>query len=524
MNTYHVVGTPGSGKTTRSVDLARQIVQEGVTLDRICFTSFTKAAAEEVIRRISSILNVDPKKDLPLFGTLQSLASRFLDLKYANFLRKEHWFAFCNRYQYRSTGDLDESEEPDRTQQCLGDFLLAMYTKLINTHARLPTPKDIADYVPLQDQDDLRIFSERLERFKHENGLYHYTDTLLVALREGWVPEADVCFIDEAQDLTGLQAAIVSRWVQERDCVLAYDEDQAIYDWAGADPAWLLKLPGDREFLVESHRLPKTLVNFSQRLISRNTKRYPKKVHTLREGGEVHKDVFMTDVVREILRVPEKSWFLLARTKHLVRSYEESLSQAGILFNNLLARKDNRPSAAVIAFFKLYEKKSVTKDELFLFLQAVPWRGNLVYGTKTKLMKDSRESFTLEDLANGGATYFLIEDIKKGCMDRMNYPPLLIRTYKALYKANGLRGLTTTPNVTLSTVHRVKGREADAVVLLPNHSVKCEKNDPEPERRVWYVGITRAKSELYILKPKPGYFFQELTRLPVADSVFGSCT
>jgi superfamily I DNA/RNA helicase len=57
--------------------------------------------------------------------------------------------------------------------------------------------------------------------------------------------------------------------------------------------------------------------------------------------------------------------------------------------------------------------------------------------------------------------------------------------------------------VTVSTIHSIKGGEADTVVLLQNTlSIveETEVNDPDEERRVWYVAATRAKTRLIITK------------------------
>ena len=50
----------------------------------------------------------------------------------------------------------------------------------------------------------------------------------------------------------------------------------------------------------------------------------------------------------------------------------------------------------------------------------------------------------------------------------------------------------------------MKGAERDNVILVPElnwRSYKGYQTDPDPEHRVWYVGITRAKETLHILNP-----------------------
>jgi DNA helicase-2/ATP-dependent DNA helicase PcrA len=63
--------------------------------------------------------------------------------------------------------------------------------------------------------------------------------------------------------------------------------------------------------------------------------------------------------------------------------------------------------------------------------------------------------------------------------------------------------------ITLSTIHRAKGLEWKIVFipmlsenLFPSNKIKINTLDYEEERRVFYVGITRAKEQLYLLSPK----------------------
>jgi superfamily I DNA/RNA helicase len=68
--------------------------------------------------------------------------------------------------------------------------------------------------------------------------------------------------------------------------------------------------------------------------------------------------------------------------------------------------------------------------------------------------------------------------------------------------------LNSSPRITLSTIHGVKGGEQDNVVLLTdlsrNTQINYEKN-PDDENRLFYVGATRTKTHLHIIRPKDNY-------------------
>ncbi len=62
--------------------------------------------------------------------------------------------------------------------------------------------------------------------------------------------------------------------------------------------------------------------------------------------------------------------------------------------------------------------------------------------------------------------------------------------------------LTKEPRIKLSTIHGSKGGECDNVVVLSDMSYKSfeqYQQDPDDEIRVFYVGVTRTKQNLYIM-------------------------
>ena len=56
------------------------------------------------------------------------------------------------------------------------------------------------------------------------------------------------------------------------------------------------------------------------------------------------------------------------------------------------------------------------------------------------------------------------------------------------------------PRLVLSTIHKAKGGEADNVaLLLESTKACCTLSEPDAERRVFYVGATRAKQKLFVV-------------------------
>ncbi len=69
------------------------------------------------------------------------------------------------------------------------------------------------------------------------------------------------------------------------------------------------------------------------------------------------------------------------------------------------------------------------------------------------------------------------------------------------------------PRITLSTVHGSKGGEADNVMVLSDLSRKADESywrQKDDERRVFYVALTRAKQNLYLVRSRSNREFREV--------------
>jgi superfamily I DNA/RNA helicase len=84
------------------------------------------------------------------------------------------------------------------------------------------------------------------------------------------------------------------------------------------------------------------------------------------------------------------------------------------------------------------------------------------------------------------------------------------RTRDTLVQLDNSGALDEECRVKITTIHAVKGAEADNVVLLPDMSYFTEtnfRNNPDDEHRVFYVGCTRAKKNLFLHIPLTERFY-----------------
>jgi superfamily I DNA/RNA helicase len=67
------------------------------------------------------------------------------------------------------------------------------------------------------------------------------------------------------------------------------------------------------------------------------------------------------------------------------------------------------------------------------------------------------------------------------------------------------------PRIKVSTIHSMKGGEADNVLVVPDLSYPAHRayqEDPAPEHRVFYVAVTRTKKALHIMEPTTDMYYQ----------------
>lgn len=116
----------------------------------------------------------------------------------------------------------------------------------------------------------VKWFCVGLEKYKEERFLKDYTDMLYLFLKEKSKPTLDVLIVDEAQDLSKLQWDCIRKLSQGvKNIHIAGDDDQAIYQWAGADVDTFIQLEGEVTVLENSYRIPRKVHEVAQGILNR---------------------------------------------------------------------------------------------------------------------------------------------------------------------------------------------------------------------------------------------------------------
>ena len=492
-HTQVILGPPGTGKTSTLLGLIEDELEKQTDPTRIGFFTFTKKAVNEGKQRAMERFDLS-QRDLPFFRTLHSLAFRQLGLS------KE------------SVMDLKDIKE-------LNEVLNLRLTGGVNTDSghlfgmshddRLAFIENLARMrqVSLEDQwhdvDDavgwfeLERYARGLQLFKDDRLLVDYTDMLKLFLEKGDVPKLEAVFVDEAQDLSPLQWSVVRKIIKNADRVyVAGDDDQAIYKWAGADVDYLIKNATNATILEQSYRIPSAVHELASRCIGQVRSRIHKSWLPRKETGLVRWEPSI-----ELIDMEKSDWLVLARTNYLLEQIDEYCRNEGWFFE-----VKGRPSIseskvrAVLNWQKLQLGDSLPLSECVNLLKFVNVR-----------KANSLDVLEIDAMMTLTSLKERFPELPEGdWYDALTgLSPKDISYIRAMLRRG--EKITKEPRIRLSTIHAAKGGEATNVVLLTditNRVYKTYQQNPDDENRVFYVGLTRAKENLYLIEPTTTRCFQ----------------
>jgi len=525
-----LVGPPGTGKT-RAV-LTSWILPALAELDpdKIIACSFTKAAAIELRERVSEQAGIQDWKLLQTCSTIHSIAYRMIGHPP---IWEERMAGDPTRVRTSKDGDsdLDQPLEgmsvPCKELRAEARRLWDLGRTIEHGLAKMePSESDVSLVLSAalrrtetrRDVDELRAEILTFEAQKQAVGAIDFTDMLLHALWSGEPLHKDLMIVDEAQDLSPLQIALIGSWSREcKNLVWVGDPDQGIYAFAGADGHHLTSLIRDGVpswSLQQSYRVPSEIHILARKTILLNKNRVDSPYLPMEKTGSVtHADTYrdQSDFIEEN---EGREMFILARTKARVGAHAVDLSQRGIPFLNERGKSPWQSGVLrklVLCISDLLAGRLVGREALLAYVSAVPGRPRspLIVGTKkdakaaVKALDDGK--FTRADEVAGlGIDIGALKRLKtlNGALSHMGKleacTPLMM-----ILDRYGTNGLRNEPSITITTMHASKGREAPAVLLdlETPFPVKLMANRGdvegiESERRVLYVAITRAKDAL----------------------------
>jgi DNA helicase II / ATP-dependent DNA helicase PcrA len=350
------------------------------------------------------------------------------------------------------------------------------------------------------------------ESVKHQERAIDFEDVLLLTtamieeereVRERVQDQYRFFTVDEYQDISPLQQRLINAWLGSRQelCVVG-DPAQTIYSFAGATPVFLnsftQRFPeAEVVRLTTGYRSTPEII-FTANSILRKGAMGNELVAINEHGSKPTINAYndeqaeIAGIVRDISQLisegtPAQEIAVLARTNNQLNGLEKALNSAGLPYQvrnteRFFERKEVRDFLKQVRTASVIPTEGVSwLDELRTLAQPF-LTGGAIDGIAALLHLarelDSDNGFTPKNLR----TYLReVED-----RVQQNNPP-------------------TMPVTTLATLHAAKGLEwervflmgvSDGVLPLENNSTTGDQASIDEERRLFYVGITRAKSDL----------------------------
>lgn len=439
----------GTGKTTTGVEACNRIDAD----KSITFVAFNKSIAEELKWKVSSNVRA-----------MTSHSMGFRSLMFANKKIKVDQNKCRNIYRQRdfnpalegstmqlvSLGKTTDTRYPDLDQ------LLNYYD--INAEA------DYLETIVEQAKDVLDESLNNMDVIDFDDMIY------LPALGRSRLYPVDYLFVDEAQDMNAAQLAMFRRAMKFESRLIAIgDRNQSIYGFRGADveaiPRIISEFDAKRLPLSTCYRCAESIIQLAQQIVPEIQPKpnAPK--------GEIH------NIISDRIFDKAKSGdLILCRINAPLVNYALSFISRGIKAQ-VLGRDIGKSLLSLMS--KIL--KRYTADSVVDFLRALQ---EYTYTETAKLLAAEKYSMAgaLEDKSE---TLIVLCSHAKTLDD---IPVLIEKIF-----SDEIYGIT------LSSIHKAKGMEADSVFILRPDLLpypKAKGWQLQQELNLKYVAITRAKNEL----------------------------
>jgi hypothetical protein len=207
----------------------------------------------------------------------------------------------------------------------------------------------------------------------------------------------------------------------------------------------------------------------------------------------------------------EGNWMIIARTNTMLKPIIEHLASLNLRF---IAKQNDFLPNSILEAYRVWIRLN---------------QGASVSGEEAMLLYDKCLNYNLKHTKRGHAQGQSLKNIDSVDLDdlMMDHGLLIHGSWEQLDIAENTKSymksliasgddLFKDPRIKVSTIHGVKGEECDNVVLftdLEKIIYDSALRNADPEHRLYFVGVTRTKENLYIMQATNDYFY------PIGDPI-----
>lgn len=564
-----ILAGAGSGKTrVLTYRVAYLITEKHVSPHRILMVTFTNKAAGEMKERIRALLSDlhyaprNPGEAAPHSGTFHSICARILRVQGTHINLSKNFAIY------------DDADQIDAIKDVMKklDISVKQYTPraILSTISQAKNELIPALEYPSIARGNFQETVARVylayQRLLLENNALDFDDLLMKTVQlfqkhpdilSTYQEQYQYILVDEYQDTNKAQYILTkqlsARW---RNICVVGDASQSIYRWRGADfrniTNFRTDFPDTIVFhLEQNYRSTQVILDAAFGVIAKNTSHPILKLWTDKKSGEritlyearnEHDEA--TFLIQTILQSgkPFSHFAVLYRTNAQSRVLEESFLRAGVPYTLVGGTRfyERKEIKDVLSYLRLLDNPKDTvshnraeklgKGRLAKFLsftEKITQDNVLIQRTTLELLDHILEATAYLELydANVEEEAYRLENIKELRSVATEFPVLtdflenVALVEKEESKKPGKNPERTTGAVTLMTLHSAKGLEFPTVAIVgmeegifPHSRALMEREEIEEERRLCYVGITRAKEKLYLTYANRRLFFGTRTQ------------
>ncbi len=540
-----IMAGAGSGKTRVLTYKVAYLISKGVKPENILCITFTNKAANEMKGRVLRLMG-DQSEDSPYVGTFHAFCAKLLRVDGKHLGIPSGYLIY------------DNSDSLTLIKNIMKDLNIppksfkpsSILNAISGAKGELMLPEDYAQFARGYFSETVSKVYKIYQKTLLEINACDFDDLLMQTVKlfeqngfilEKWAGRFEYVLVDEYQDVNTAQYQLTKLLASVHgNLTVVGDASQAIYSFRGADFRNILNFkmdfPEAKVFnLEQNYRSTGNILSAANKIISQNASHPVLKLWTQNDTGEkisiygaineVDEANFIVDRIMGS-RLSLSCFAVLYRTNAQSRTVEEAFLHSNIPYKlyggvSFYARKEVKD---VMAYLRLIAnpKDTVSKNRT-LKLGKRRFEKFDELREKLKLKSPLPKPIELIDMVLEVTDYLkVIDDGTEEGLSRVENVKELksvaadFENLSQLLESVTLMEGKVAPEksyelpiekdfVTLMTIHAAKGLEFDNVFivgmeegLFPHSRSMLDPGEIEEERRLAYVGLTRARKKLYL--------------------------